>query len=121
MKSKRRHTIPLSGTVQVLLEQLSGSDLYFPNKHGDPFTFASNLDRQFKKECGVGGWVLHDLRRSLATCWQAMGVPLEVTERMLDHSRITGGLVGIYQRHNYLVELRAAVEKWEKWLETLCG
>ncbi|WP_426290439.1 tyrosine-type recombinase/integrase [Sphingomonas sp. TWP1-3-1] len=41
-------------------------------------------------------WVVHDLRRSLATGCQAMGVQMEVTEAVLNHvSGRRGGLRGI--------------------------
>jgi hypothetical protein len=38
---------------------------------------------------------------------------------MLSHSAVTGGLVGIYQRSNYLAQMRIAVANWEKYLHSL--
>src|SRR5262249_15010114 len=35
---------------------------------------------------GVSGWCLHDLRRTLATGPQRLGVRLEVTEAVLNHA-----------------------------------
>ncbi len=58
-------------------------------------------------------WRLHDLRRTMATGMQRLGVRLEVTEAVLNHiSGSRGGIVGIYQRHNYFNEKRAALEAW---------
>ena len=34
---------------------------------------------------GVDGWVLHDLRRTVATGLQRLGVRLETTEAILNH------------------------------------
>jgi integrase len=119
MKSKRQHVIPLGASVGALLEQRGCTGLYFPNKHGEPFTYATNLDRYFKKECGVQDWVLHDLRRVFATSMQRLGARIEVTERLLDHKRLTGGLVGVYQRHDYMMEMREAIFLHEKWIALL--
>ena len=50
----------------------------------------------------------------------AFGVPIHVTEKLLNHvSGTTGGIVAVYQRHSYLDEMRQAVEKWEKYLQAL--
>jgi integrase len=58
-------------------------------------------------------WRLHDLRRTLATGLQRLGVRLEVTEAVLNHvSGSRSGIVGIYQRHNWKDEKRAALEAW---------
>ena len=47
---------------------------------------------------GVSGWWLHDLRRTLATRQQHLGVRLEVTEAVLNHlSGSRADVVGIYQ------------------------
>ena len=58
----------------------------------------------------AGGW-LHDLRRTLATGLQRLGVRLEVTEAVLNHlSGSRAGVVGIYQRHDWAEEKRVALD-----------
>ena len=50
-------------------------------------------------------WSVHDLRRTVATGLQRLGVRLEVTEAVLNHiSGSRGGIAGVYQRHDW--ELR---------------
>src|SRR5258705_12755038 len=62
---------------------------------------------------GVSGWWLHDLRRALATGLQRLGVRLEVTEAVLNHiSGSRGGIAGVYQRHDWVAEKRAALDAW---------
>jgi integrase len=63
----------------------------------------------------VPHWTLHDLRRTMATGLQRLGVRLEVTEAALNHlSGARSGIVGVYQRHNYFDEKRAALNAWAK-------
>ena len=58
-------------------------------------------------------WTLHDLRRTLATGLQRLGVRLEVTEAVLNHvSGTRAGIVGVYQRHDWAQEKRAALDSW---------
>ena len=65
-------------------------------------------------------WRLHDLRRTLATGFQRLGVRLEVTEAVLNHvSGSRSGIVGVYQRHNWKDEKRAALEAWAQHVEHL--
>src|SRR5207253_2488034 len=76
------------------------------------------LDRKLGNT--VAPFVLHDLRRSMASAWQALGVPIAVTETMLAHrSGSFAGIVSVYQRHDYLPEMREAVERWEQYLASL--
>ena len=58
-------------------------------------------------------WTLHDLRRTLATGLQKLGVRLEVTEAVLNHvSGSRAGIAGVYQRHSWADEKRAALDAW---------
>ncbi len=58
-------------------------------------------------------WVVHDVRRSLATGCQAMGVALAHTEAILNHvSGKRAGVVGIYHVHDYYDEKADALDKW---------
>jgi integrase len=46
-------------------------------------------------------WTLHDLRRTVATNLQKLGVRLEVTEAVLGHKGASrAGIVGVYQRYS---------------------
>ncbi len=68
----------------------------------------------------VPHWTLHDLRRTLATGMQRLGVRLEVTEAVLNHvSGTRSGIVGVYQRHSYLNEKRDALDSWGKEVQSL--
>jgi integrase len=56
---------------------------------------------------------VHDLRRTVATGLQRLGVRLEVTEAVLNHiSGSRGGIAGVYQRHDWAAEKRAALDAW---------
>lgn len=87
-------------------------DLVFPGLRG-PFNGFGKAKEQLDKACGVKGWRLHDLRRTMATGLQKLKVPLEVTEAVLNHiSGSRAGIVGIYQRYDYAAEKRAALNAW---------
>lgn len=65
-------------------------------------------------------WVLHDLRRTVATNLQKLGVRLEVTEAVLNHvSGSRKGIVGVYQKYDYASEKRAALDAWARRLEAI--
>jgi integrase len=62
-------------------------------------------------------WRVHDLRRTLATGLQRLGIRFEVTEAVLNHvSGSKGGIAGVYQRHDWKDEKRAALEAWGRHL-----
>jgi hypothetical protein len=50
---------------------------------------------------------------------QKLGIRLEVIEQLLGHIGSRSGIVGIYQRHTFMPEMREADERWESHLVTL--
>ncbi len=61
----------------------------------------------------VAPWRLHDLRRTLATGMQRLGVRFEVTEAILNHvSGSKSGVAGVYQLHDWGPEKKAALAAW---------
>jgi integrase len=60
-------------------------------------------------------WRIHDIRRTVATGFQRLGIRFEVTEAVLNHvSGSKGGVAGIYQRHDWKEEKRSALEAWAR-------
>jgi integrase len=78
----------------------------------------SELDARIKANGdSVRPWRLHDLRRTTATGMAALGVLPHVVEAVLN--RVSGhraGVAGIYNRHAYAAEKRAALEAWSSHL-----
>ena len=63
-------------------------------------------------------WRLHDLRRTLATGMQRLGVRFEVTEAILNHlSGSRSGVAAVYQRHDWATEKRAALQAWADYID----
>jgi hypothetical protein len=59
--------------------------------------------------------VIHDIRRSVASGMARLGVNLPVIEKLLNHvSGSFAGIVGVYQRHDFADEKRAALDLWAK-------
>lgn len=99
------HIVPLSQPARELLASLPrGGDLIFPGRSG-VFNGWSKCKERLDAAAGVHDWRLHDLRRTLATGLQRLGVRLEVTEAVLNHtSGSRTGIVGVYQRHDWASE-----------------
>jgi len=109
------HFVPLSAAAQALLRGVARQEdreIVFPGLRG-PFNGFGKAKSQLDEASGVADWRLHDLRRTAATGLQRLGVRLEVTEAVLNHvSGSRAGIVGIYQRHDYATEKRAALAAW---------
>jgi len=129
-KNGKQHFVPLSEAALRLLKAvpvIDGSAKLFPSR-ADPERGASGFSRALAriiadmvKELGpVERFTLHDLRRTMATGLQRLGVRLEVTEAVLNHvSGSRGGLVGVYQRHQFQDEKRHALDAWAAEVERI--
>lgn len=127
-KNKRPHTIPMPQAAQDLI----GSIRVVEGKPGFIFTTTGQshvsgwsrtkrrldakmleLARAEAADTVIPPWTIHDLRRTCAAGLQRLGVPLPVTERVLNHvSGSFAGIVGVYQRHEFADEKRAALQRW---------
>ena len=131
-KNGTTHIVPLSGQAQDLLRVVprfgahktdgfaqSGLELVFPGLRGT-FNGWGKAKVALDAKSRVTNWRLHDLRRTAATGLQRLGVRLEVTEQVLNHvSGSRAGIVGIYQRHDFANEKRAALEAWGEHVEAI--
>jgi integrase len=118
-KSGRAHTFPIGPMAQALISDLprDGDFLFMGRVKGQPYNGWGKHKTDFEKLCDVKAWTLHDLRRTFATNLAALGTPIHVTEKLLNHvSGTMSGIVSVYQRHNYEKECRKAVNQWENEL-----
>jgi integrase len=111
-KNGEPHHIPLSTAAKSVLGE-RGNNYCFSTLHGTCIRNWHKAKEQIDRHSGVTGWVIHDLRRTVATGLQRLGVQLPVTEAVLGHTGGSrSGIVKVYQRHNYAGEKRAALEAW---------
>jgi integrase len=121
-KNSHEHVVPLSPQARAIIEAAPryANALVFPAPRGSAIaTFAHDKER-LDEAIGFDDWVLHDLRRTVATNLQRLGVRLEVTEAVLNHvSGSRGGIVGVYQKHDWADEKRAALQAWADRLDAI--
>ena len=131
-KNGKEHTIPLGSLSLAILTSTTTmgptQKLLFPAKSSGNLQTSFNgwsksklvLDKKLGNN--FTPWTLHDLRRTFATNMAKLGVRLEVTEKLLNHiSGSLGGIVAVYQKHNFQKEMTEAVELWEKRLIEIVG
>ncbi|MFL5337251.1 MAG: tyrosine-type recombinase/integrase, partial [Geminicoccaceae bacterium] len=143
-KNKRDHDVPLSDAalaVLAFLPRREGRELIF-GKAAGPFSgwqyAKARLDKRIaglqtedgaQDKAGPKGsvmepWVLHDLRRTVATLMiEEAGILPHVVEAVINHvSGHRAGVAGVYNRATYAREKREALTRWAEWLlETLGG
>ena len=128
-KNSRAHDIPLaSATCEVILAlpRVQSSDFVFTTTGTSAISGFSRARYALEKHLAevsadpIPAWHLHDLRRTFATGCAKLGVSLPVVERCLNHvSGSFAGIVGVYQRHDFKAEKRAAFEAWTKHIGRL--
>jgi integrase len=123
-KNARAHDVPLSASALAIIAGLPrqvDADLVFTIKR-KPITGFSRMKERLDEASGVTGWTLHDLRRTVASGLQRLGVRLEVTEAVLNHrGGSMAGIVGVYQRHDYAAEKADALAKWADHVDAAVG
>lgn len=138
-KNGVEHRVPLTdgavsliASVPVLRIGIKASgDVFSPKlfpARANPFNGPSGFSKvqarlraAMKEELGtVPEWRLHDVRRTVATGMQRLGIRLEVTEAVLNHiSGTRAGIAGVYQRHHFMDEKRHALEAWAADLDRI--
>jgi integrase len=113
-KNGRRHEVPLSPQAVAIIEALPRLSNEFAFSFGDKQLNCFRKVEELRKLVGTMPlWTLHDLRRTAASGMARLGVGITVIEKVLNHvSGSLAGIVGVYQRHEFAAEKRAALEKW---------
>ena len=124
VKNATIHEIPLSLPALEVLRSVprietAGGFVFASAKGKPPSAFSrakDDLDRAVTALNGgtpIPHWTFHDLRRSMASGMAGIGIDLHVIERILNHRGGTfRGVVGVYQRHDFAAEKRAALERY---------
>jgi integrase len=87
-----------------------------------PFQEFSRAKSLLDELSGVTGWRLHDLRRTCVSGMARLGVAPHVADKILNHQSGTiSGVAAVYQRHEFLVERRAALDLWGTHIGALLG
>jgi integrase len=76
----------------------------------------TDISKRITKKHEHPPFTLRDLRRTCETMLQRMGVDKEVRAHLLSHGRSAGVQGKHYERHDFLNEKRAALEKWARAL-----
>ena len=139
-KTADDHAVPLTETALDLLKQAQvevarlakrrreePTGFVFEMKRNLPITERAmpRAVERFRAKLGnrehptFGHWSPHDLRRTARTGLAAAGVISEIAERVVGH--VQTGIIGVYDRHRYDDEKRAALEAWERRLLRIVG
>jgi integrase len=124
-KNDRPHSVPLSPLATSVLKKsvprIAGPYVFTTNGEtaSSGYSHAKRrLDAQLPKE--MPAWRWHDLRRTLASGMARLGVNLPTIEKVLNHvSGSFGGIVSVYQHHDFADEKRKALEAWSAHIEKL--
>jgi integrase len=131
-KNGRAHSLPLSDSAVDILKgipRFAGSGLLFSLTGKGPPTGWSvvkkKLDGAIAEINGgerIPDFVIHDVRRSVASGMAALGIELHVIERVLNHvSGSFGGIVSVYQKHKFEDQMRDALDRWARHVERVVG
>lgn len=143
-KNDTAHIVPLNAFAIAIIDRVAGGEAWprrgyvFTTTGHSPISGYSKAKAAFDARVAaliakdaetapegamdaIAPWRLHDARRTLATGLQRLGVRLEVTEAVLNHvsGKSRSGIVGVYQRHDWREEKRAALDAWAKHIDAV--
>ena len=122
-KNRRVHVFPYGEVVASVLEGIPMTgDMLFPSRtqksgrEGTCFSGWSKAKKTFDAGLeNVGPYVLHDIRRTFSSTLASFGVPIHVTEKLLNHTTgAISGVAAIYNRHSYMEEMRNSIFQYEE-------
>lgn len=141
-KNEEAHLLPLTDSAMAIWTNLplvsNANSLVFPSSVGTPLSAFSKMKQKLDtsmlevmhqeataaglpvNSVAVDPWRLHDLRRTLASGCQRLGIPLAVSEAILNHTSGTrSGIAGVYHVYKFEDEKRAALDAWAQHVNAL--
>jgi integrase len=128
-KTGKDQVVPISDAARVILallpREITGPHIFSTDGGATPISGFSKakarLDALLAEQCGnpMAPWVIHDLRRSMATHMERLGIEPHVIEMCLGH--VLKGVEGTYRRYAYLPEKTVALQAWADELARACG
>jgi integrase len=124
-KGGRVHHAVLNAPALEALEEArdhaQGGPWIFPSEKAGPYRTRSldqTVQRRLLPKMDVARWTPHDLRRTAFTQMGALGIPRQIRDRIAGHSDPSVG-GRHYDFHDYLPEIREAMEKWGHRVEEI--
>jgi integrase len=119
-KNKKAHIVHLSESAWSVIPQRSEGAFVFESSRGTHFQNFGQAKPELDNRSGVTGWRLHDLRRTIVSGMARLGVPPHVADKILNHQAGTiSGVAAVYQRHDFLLERREALDRWGAHVEQI--
>jgi integrase len=134
-KNKRAHVIPLAPLARKIIGPRSNHRIHVFGRDDTGFHGLGNAKGRLAKCVAIAPWVIHDIRRSVATKMAesppekgrrkeegGLGIPPHVVEAVLNHvSGHKAGVAGIYNRASYSKEKREALDLWARHVMKVVG
>jgi integrase len=122
VKNDKEHEVPLSSAALDILTSVPrlSDEIVFTTTGTTPASGFSKAKLRIDALAPIPAWRLHDLRRTVASGMARLNINLPVIEKVLNHSSGSfAGIVGVYQRHSFADEKRAALEAWGQFVTDL--
>lgn len=128
-KPKRAHRVPFTPMALAIIKEVGQKEVVikgktkkcecvFPNpKTGLPISNPQKAADRLVEESGID-FVLHDLRRTVATGMAKLGIDTKTIGRVLNHSE-QGVTETVYVQYQYDREKREALEMWAGRLQEI--
>lgn len=111
-KNGKAHTLPVTPMMREILDPIlerGGRDHLFGRRRWG-FTGWSIGKRALDQALDLKPWRVHDIRRSVSTGANDIGIQPHIVETILGHA--LGGVHGTYNRSIYANEVRDALLRW---------
>jgi integrase len=119
-KNGEQHVVPLSDTAMSILAGIARRDGYehvFGRTLAAGFSGWSSAKAEFDAIVKLDDWVVHDLRRTVRTGIDKLGILPHICEAVLNH--LPPKLVRTYNQNTYENEKRKALDTWAHHLKTI--
>jgi integrase len=122
-KNAKPHDVPLSKKAAEIIagrHHCESRSLVFGRGSG-PFSGWSRSKRRLDAQVNFSSnWRLHDLRRTVVTGMNEIGIAPHIIEAAVNHiSGYRGGIAGVYNRAAYAREKSEAMQKWAEHINRL--
>ena len=118
-KNGRQHSVPLADPAIAVLRWLAPAFGELSGPVFEPQSF-SRCKKELDGLAGFSDFTIHDLRRTFASGCARLGVAPHIIESCINHkSGIVRGVAAIYNKYQYGLEKKAALDLWAAHVSTI--